>query len=198
MGSDIVNRYETYAGKQLAVDVSVGRVEELYEDFDSAASYVRKDLDQDFVDYLIESVRELRNNDFVIRINLPGPVSEKNRQRVGQSIVNYFAYLESVTRQKRQQRIGRSLLMLALGGAFLLLALFFSGFEQGTGEVFHTLIFEGLTIAAWVSMWNAFAYLLFGLAESFGQIRLYRRIAGCEVVFTSREGTTPRETAAAV
>ena len=65
MKQNIFNRYESLSSRRLAIDVSVGKIEELFEDFDSVASYVKKDLDQDFVDYLIECVREIGSYDFV-------------------------------------------------------------------------------------------------------------------------------------
>jgi hypothetical protein len=82
---DIFSRYESHSTRRLAIDVSVGRIEELFEDFDSAASYVKKDLDQDFVDYLIESVREIGSYDFVIRINLPTKVRRDIRTGCGKA-----------------------------------------------------------------------------------------------------------------
>ena len=45
------------------------------------------------------------------------------------------------------------------------------------------LLVEGLTVAAWVSLWAAFASLIFELASIIADIRIYRRIAGREVIF---------------
>jgi hypothetical protein len=53
--------------------------------------------------------------------------------------------------------------------------------------VMRELATEGLTIAAWVSLWSAFAGLIFELAGIVGNIRIFRRIASREVVFKERE-----------
>jgi len=180
---DVLSRYESHSSRRLAIDVSVGKIEELYEDFDSAASYVKKDLDQDFAEYLIESVREIRSNDFVIRINLPVQVTEKHRERLQRSIKNYFRYLEFLEQRKLRKMLWRSFLLFCLGMFLLVISMTLKGNAGHLSGVMEELIIEGLTVAAWVSLWSAFANLIFELAGIIGNIRLFRRIADREVVF---------------
>jgi len=180
---DIFSRYESHPGRRLAIDVSVGKIEELFEDFDSAASYVKKDLDQDFVEYLIECVREIGSYDFVIRINLPVIVQEKHRKRVRKSIKSYFRYLELLERRKLRKMLWRSFLLFCLGMFLLTISMTFRGGMEHFGVIMQELLVEGLTVAAWVSLWAAFASLIFELASIIADIRIYRRIAGREVVF---------------
>jgi len=180
---DVLSRYESHSSRRLAIDVSVGKIEELYEDFDSAASYVKKDLDQDFAEYLIESVREIRSNDFVIRINLPVQVTEKHRERLQRSIKNYFRYLEFLEQRKLRKMLWRSFLLFCLGMFLLVISMTLKGNAGHLSGVMEELIIEGLTVAAWVSLWSAFANLIFELAGIIGNIRLFRRIADREVAF---------------
>jgi len=180
---DIFSRYESHSSRRLAIDVSVGRIGELFEDFDSAASYVKKDLDQDFVDYLIESVQEIGGYDFVIRINLPGLVQEKYRKRVRKSIKSYFRYLELLERRKLRKMLWRSVLLFSLGMLLLILSMTLKGSMEHLSGMMQELMIEGLTVAAWVSLWSAFGGLIFELANIITDIRIYRRIAGREVVF---------------
>jgi len=180
---DIFSRYESHSSKRLAIDVSVGKVEELFEDFDSAASYVKKDLDQDFVEYLIESVREIGGYDFVIRIHLPVLVQEKHRKRVRKSIRSYFRYLELLERRKLRKMLWKSFLLFSLGMLLLTLSLNLRGDFKHLYGMMQELMIEGLTIAAWVSLWSAFASLIFELTGIITDIRVYRRIASREVVF---------------
>ena len=183
MKHDVLDRYESHSKRRLAIDVSVGKIEELYEDFDSAASYVKKDLDQDFVDYLIESVREIRSKDFVIRINLPDHVQDKHRDRLQKSINNYFKYLEFLEQRKLHKMLWRSFLLFCLGMLLLVISMTLKGNIGHINDVLQELMIEGLTIAAWVSLWSAFASLIFELASIIGSIRLFRRIADREIVF---------------
>jgi len=180
---DIFNRYESHSHRRLAIDVSVGKIEELFEDFDSAASYVKKDLDQDFVDYLIESVKEIGSYDFVIRINLPLLVQEKHRKRLRKSIKSYFLYLELLERRKLRKLLWRTFLLFCLGMILLTISLNLRGGMENLSEMMRELMVEGLTVAAWVSLWTAFASMIFELTGIAANIRLYRRIAGREVVF---------------
>jgi hypothetical protein len=180
---DIFSRYESLSDQRLAIDVSVGRIEELFECFDSAASYVKKDLDQDFVDYLIESVREIGKYDFVIRINLPEQVQERYHKRVRESITSYFRYLELVERNKVRKMLWKSFLLICLGMFLLAITMTLKGNVAQVNGVMQELMIEGLTVAAWVSLWTAFASLIFELAGFIGNIRIYRRIASREVVF---------------
>ena len=183
MKQDIFSRYESHSKRQIAIDVSVGKIEELFEDFDSAASYVKKDLDQDFVDYLIESVKELGGYDFVIRINLPVFVQEKHCKRVRKSIRSYFRYLELLERRKLRKMLWKSFLLFCLGMFLLTVSMTLKGYAENFNGVMHELMVEGLTVAAWVSLWSAFAGLIFELANIIADIRTYRRIASRDVVF---------------
>ena len=183
MKQDIFSRYELHSGQRLAIDVSVGRIEELFEDFDSAASYVKKDLDQDLVEYLIESVREIGSYDFVIRINLPVLVPERHRKRVRKSIKSYFRYLELLERRKLRKMLWKSFLLFCLGMVLLTASMALKESVVDLRGLMQELLIEGLTVAAWVSLWSAFGGLIFELAGIIGNIRIYRRIAGREVVF---------------
>ena len=185
MKQDIFSRYESHSSRRLAIDVSVGRIEELFEDFDSAASYVKKDLDQDFVDYLIESVREIGGYDFVIRINIPLLVQERHRKRVRKSIKSYFRYLELLERRKLKKMVWKSSMLFCLGMLLLALSLILKENFGPASGVLQELLIEGLTVAAWVSLWSAFARLIFELGSIIADIRIYRRIASREVIFKS-------------
>ena len=180
---EISNRYECLPGGKLSIDVSVGRIEELFEDFDSAASYVKKDLDQDLVEYLIECVREIGNRDFVIRINLPLYVQDRHCQRVRHSMKNYFRYLEQLEMRKLHKMLWKSFLLFCFGMLLLTITKLLTGNLTHTSDVMQELTSEGLTVAAWVSLWSAFANLIFTLPDILGDIRTFRRIGSREVIF---------------
>lgn len=194
MKEDIFSRYESHSNRRLAIDVSVGRIEELFEDFDSAASYVKKDLDQDLVDYLIDSVREIGSYDFVIRIHLPVHVLEKHRKRVRKSIKSYFRYLELLEQRKLKKMLWRSFLLFFLGMFLLAISMTMKGNMGLLNGVMRELMTEGLTVAAWVALWSAFAGLIFELTGIIKNIRTFRRIASREVVFKEREPVKIKQT----
>ena len=183
MKQDIFSRYESFSDNCLAIDVSVGKIAELFEDFDSAASYIKKDLDQDLAEYLIESVQEIGRNDFVIRINLPDSVQEKHRERVRKSMKNYFRYLELLQWRKLRKMLWKSLLLFGLGMLLLVVSIILQGSTELLSDMMQDLVIEGLTVAAWVSLWSSFAILIFEFTGTIADIRIYRRIASREVIF---------------
>jgi len=101
------------------------------------------------------------------------------------SIRNYFKYLKDVAYADCRHLLRRSLLYLLLGVALLSLSLALPGEAFAAPRVFHNLLSEGLTIAAWVSMWQAFAQLIFDLPPRLHIIRIYRRILRAPLLFVS-------------
>ena len=61
---------------------------------------------------------------------------------------------------------------------------------QGSDSVFGRVFAEGLTVAAWVSLWEAVATLLINWAPHRRRIRLYELVAAAPVQF--RHVTPPQ------
>lgn len=70
MRRNVLNRYERQGDGSIIIDVSAARVEDLYNNFDRNAPYVRRDLDPDLAEYLEDCARELGRTRFVIRMTL--------------------------------------------------------------------------------------------------------------------------------
>ena len=62
---DILSRYEWDTTGNIVVDVSANRIEDLYNNFDKDAPYIRRDLDSDFADYLAACAREIGKSRFI-------------------------------------------------------------------------------------------------------------------------------------
>lgn len=182
----LLSRYEHSPEGEVFIDVSARRVEDLFNYFDRAAAFRKKDLDQDFVDYLIECVREIKGAPFIIRIILQSDEEMERLDRTRRAIKNFFKYLKDVEYAESKRLVRRSLLYFLLG--LTLLSLSLAGGALIGPRVFGNLLSEGLTIAAWVSMWQAFAQLIFDLPPHFHNIRIYKRIMWAQVIFAE---TTP-------
>ena len=184
MKKDILSRYERSETDEIIIDVSVGSIEDLYSYFDKAASYHKKDLDQDFVDYLIGCVKEIKNHKFLIRINLHKHESNERMERVRRSITNYFTYLNQVERQRLTKLINKSIIYFCLGIALITVSLTFKSTpEKDTAGVVLDILKEGITIAAWVSMWQALANFIFGWNPHTQKIKIYRKIISATLLF---------------
>jgi len=183
MKKNILGRYELTEKNQVVIDVSIRTVEDLYNNFDRTAPYMKKDLDQEFVDYIIDSVREIGDNDFVIRITLSNMPDEITMGRVRSSICTFFQYLKDMEHKALDTMFRRSFMLFGIGLALLALAIAatrkFSSSEGVLAEVFA----QGLTIAAWVSLWEAIANLFVEWHPHNKDIRLYEHVMNSPVLF---------------
>jgi hypothetical protein len=183
MKKPILGRYELTEENQVVIDVAIRTVEDLYNNFDRTAPYMKKDLDQEFVDYIIDSVREIGDNGFVIRITLSNMPNEITMSRVRSSINTFFQYLKDTEHKALDTMFRRSFMLFGIGLALLALAIIttrkFSSNEGVLTEVFS----QGLTIAAWVSLWEAIANLFVEWHPHNKDIRLYEKVMNSPVLF---------------
>lgn len=183
MKKQILDRYEITPDKHIVIDVSVEKIEYLYNYFDRKAPYLKKDLDQELVDYLIDCVNEIGDIDFIIRISLASLPDVKRMERVRKSICNFFMYLGNIERRKMRKMFRTTSILFAAGLVILAVSIVVNkhiGLSTGVvGSVFA----EGLTIASWVSLWEALATFLIQWPPHRSDIRLYKRIAQATVVF---------------
>jgi hypothetical protein len=183
MKKPIISRYETTKNNEVIIDASVRLVEDLYNNFDRTADYLKKDLDQEFVDYITDCVREIGKRAFIIRISLSTMPDNTVMDRVRRSIRTFFLYLQETERRQLRAMLRRSLVLFAIGLALLVLAIAatrrFSPYEGVLAEVFA----QGLTVAAWVSLWEAIANLFIEWYPHRQDIRRYERITNVSVMF---------------
>lgn len=183
MKKTIISRYELTERNEVIIDASVRSVEELYNYFDRTAPYLKKDLDQEFVDYVTDCVREIGDSDFVSRISFASMPDETVMERVRSSIKTYFQYLHETEKRELAVMIRRSLVLFAIGLALMAPAIWatrrFSSSKGVLAEVFA----QGLTVAAWVSLWEAIANFFIEWHPRRQNVRRFRRVIDAPVVF---------------
>ena len=185
MKRSVLSRYERDEEGHIVVDVSATRVEDLYNDFDKSAPYVRRDLDQDFADYLIGCVRELSRVPFVIRLTLANVLDEPRRSRIRRSLNTYFVYLAETEVRKILQMFRRSAILFAIGLGILFASVWLNRLLGTDRSVTANVFAEGLTVAAWVSLWEALAIFLIEWFPHRRNVVLYRRLAHADLIFRS-------------
>ena len=183
MKKNILGRYELTDKNLVVIDISIRTVEELYNNFDRTAPYTKKDLDQDFVDYIIDCVREIGDSDFIIRITPSNMPDETIMERVRGSIQTFFNYLKDVENRAIEVMFGRSFKLFIIGLALLALAIIAKKHLSSSEGVLTEVFSQGLTIASWVSMWEAIANLLVEWHPHKKNIRLYERVMKAPVKF---------------
>ena len=195
MRKKVLNRYERDAEGAILIDVAAEKAEHLYNDFDKRAPYIRRDLDQDLVDYLIECAREVGDEAFSISFTLAHPPDDTGLSRIRRSIHGFFIYLADVERHKIRRMVRRSMVFFSIGIAILFLSVWVNRWLGSPRTDVANVFAQGLTVAAWVSLWEALATFLVDWSPSRQDIKLYHRLASAQTVFRASPETRPDRTA---
>lgn len=183
MKKSIIARYERTEKGEVIIDASVRTVEDLYNNFDRTAPYLRKDLDQEFVDYVTDCVREIGREPFTIQISLSAMPGEDVMDRVRRSIRTYFLYLQETDRRAIRNMLRRSIVLFVIGLALLVPAIVMTRRASSSEGVLAEVFAQGLTVAAWVSLWEAIANLFIEWYPHRHDIKQYGRVTDAPVIF---------------
>ncbi|KZK73479.1 MAG: hypothetical protein A3K90_01755 [Pelodictyon luteolum] len=182
----ILDRYARTEEGRVVIDVSAPRVEDLYADFDKKAPYHRKDLDDDLVEYLAGCVQEIGRADFVIRFAFDQQPEDVLMEEVRSGVNFFFIYQRELELAAIRKMLQVSFMLLLSGLVMLAASLWLPGqFEiPDAGAAPSRILVEGLTIAAWVAIWEALVRFLMDWTPKIRRARRFRRIASAPVVFT--------------
>ena len=192
MKRTVANRYEKDSDGRIIIDVSATRIEVLYNDFDKNAPFIRRDLDQDLVDYLIACARELKRESFILRLRLDQAPDDEKQSRIRQSVQAYFLYLAECEQQRVLQMFRRSGILFCIGLAILFLSVSVNRTLGPERSVVANVFAEGLTVAAWVSLWESLAVFLIEWFPLRKNTMLYRLFADAELTFVAKADTASR------
>lgn len=183
MKSAILERYTRLPDGRYLIEITAGKVSDLYDDFDTYTPYVRKELDQDLVEYISDSARDLGKQAFVIRFHLLEPADDEMKVRITASVKSYFLYLKTIELSELGRVIRTSSIFLVVGIAILFISVWVNESLSANLSVINKVFAEGLTVAAWVALWEALATFLVNWAPYSRKIKLYERIASASVEF---------------
>lgn len=191
MKKDVIDRYERNANGDIILDVTADKVEDLYNHFDRSAPYMRRDLDQDLVNYIIDSAKELGEQPFTICFTLNNLPDKDRCSRIRQSVNSFFLSLVEVERNKFKRMMHKSLIFFSVGIAILFFSVWFNQKLGLDRTVLANVFAEGLTVAAWVSLWEALATFLIKWLPHRTNIHLYQRLSSIPSVFRTRSKEIP-------
>jgi len=183
MKKEILNRYLRTSEDEIIIDIATQKIENLYNDFDRHASYIKKELDHNFVDYLIDSASEIGKHDFIIQFRISNLVDSILTTRVKTSIRNYFSYLIALENQELKRMTRSSLILSGIGVGILFMSVWVNKNMTSADSVIANMFAEGLNVAAWVSLWNAIATFLINWAPRHRQKKMYERISSAKILF---------------
>ncbi len=183
MKKTICEKPEVTEQKEVVIDASVKTVDELYNNPGRNASDIQKELNQEFVDHIIDNVNEIGKNEFIIRITLPKMPDEQEMNLLQNSIQSYFHNLKDLENRSIELMLSRSFKLFGLGMVFLFIAIVFNRFFSLSEWTLTRIFFEGITITAWLSLWAAIVTLIIKWPPHKQNIKLYERIMKAQVVF---------------
>lgn len=181
MGKHTIERYSKYEDGRLMIDISVSKYNELFNEWDNSASYVKKDIDAQLVDYFYECFEEVKNHEFIIMIKVP----KKNilkQEKVKESIKKYFEYVRIKEQNKLKAHLKKSVIFFCIGLLFIFLSIYLSK-KFWQPKLFQEVIIQGMVIVGWVTLWQALTGVLMEESQMVADIGIYKRIANTEVIF---------------
>ena len=184
MKKEILERYERMQSGEIIIDISAQKIEDLYEDFDKKSHFLKKDLNQDLVEYIIDSVNEIEKENFVIRFNLEKKAQSDSISRINNSVNKFFMYMRELESRKMKDMVRTSIILLLIGLLIAALSLVLNQGEMVDKSIVAGVVAEGLTVAAWVSLWEALATFLIKWMPHKKKISLYERIANSKIFFS--------------
>lgn len=185
MKKEILERYERNANDEIIINISTDKIEDLYNNFDRRSPFLKKDLSEDFVTYLIDCVSEIDQQKFVIHINFETPTQTSSLSRIKNSIHNFFLYMKELETKQMRSRAKTSGILLCVGAVLAFIALLMNTSTLVNENLFLGVIAEGLSVATWVALWEALATFLIRWMPSRKKIFLYEQIAQADVVICS-------------
>jgi len=188
MKKGILERYEKAEDGRIIVDIAAEKIEDLYNNFDKRSNFLKKDLDEELSDYLSESVKEIGEKPFFIRITLSILPEEEKAEKVKNSFKNYFLYMKELEIRKMAEMVRTSLILLGVGIVILTVSILFNQQNEIWNSVIGSVFAEGLTVAAWVSLWEALATFLIQWSPHKKRIRLFESIAQSDLLFAKENG----------
>lgn len=174
-------RYRREDGKT-CLDAKVQSVAQLF-DYRDPAPFRMRDLDEDFVEYVMLSAGELhRKTPLKICVFVEEPVPESTRSEVIEAIKAHFEYEVELLTKKMRRTFRESQLFFLIGFVVLFLCVFLSQASARASSTFVSEILrEGLLIGGWVAMWRPLESLLYDWWPIMTKRKLYQRLSDTEV-----------------
>jgi len=177
----ILEMYE-FEKNKFVINVSTNNIEDLYNVFDNTASYIKRDLNREFVDYLIDCVDDLGKYDFIIKIHIEKDKPNKlNENKILQSRTNYFNYLIHIEKRDIERLFSSSIVYLGIAVVFIVISLLTH--TDKISSLFQKVVLEGITIAAWLSTWKVLGDMIYNWIPHYKNIKMYERIIKSELIF---------------
>jgi hypothetical protein len=175
------NRYEFTRDGKAIIDISVESIGDLFNTFDKKATFTRRELDQDFVEYIIDCVKEIGGHNFVIRVTIDKEYNMLQESILRKAVANHFSFLHQIEKHNFRREIMKFLLLLLLGIGLMAAVSVYKLPDTPEVELWKKIFQEGVVIAAWVAFWEATTTVIFNWSPVYGKGKVYSRIVQAEL-----------------
>jgi len=175
-------RYKHLHGKNL-IEVRIKSPLQLFDARDPAP-FRDRDLDDDFVEYIVSTMREFSHKTPVkILIHIVDKENQElTHEEVREAIQTYWVYQIELFERDLKSFFKRAQLFMLIGIIVLILCITFAqNIEVPTPPGYLGVLREGIVIFGWVSLWKPIELLLFDWYPLFEKVRLYRKLLRTEV-----------------
>ncbi len=177
MKNKILDRYEKTIDDEIIINISTEKIEDLYVNYDKNSSFIKKDLNDELEKYLVQSIEEIGNHPFIIKFYFNENPETQTKEKLKNSIKNYFEYLQHLEQIKLKKQVKNSFIFILFGFIFISIALFLGDTEKFLLRLFS----EGVMVAGWVSLWEAMATILIKWLPLKNKLEIYKKIANAKI-----------------
>lgn len=181
-------RYRKNDGKY-CIDIFIENPDQLF-DWKDPAPFRYRDLDDDFVRFVLQSAREIGNQPFKIVINSSAKeLVGTHETTLIEAIRQFFSYEKDLVRNEISSlfRYGRMTMFFAV--VFLFTCIRASTWlDRQTDSVFYHAVAQGLTILGWVAMWRPVNIFLYDWWPLYNKMTKYAELKDVEIDFRYSNG----------
>lgn len=177
------NERYLFQGGFYHIELKINQLQQLFSSHDPSP-FRERDLDDDAVEYIMESLKEIKFLDPVkLLIHLPEEeIKETTQLETAAAIHNFFSYEEALAQKKMKSLFNQGQLFLGIGLLFLIVCIYSSYHILNNAEsVLMHILGEGLNIIGWVAMWKPVEILLYDWRPLNKSRKNYQKLTMMEV-----------------
>ncbi len=166
------------------IEVRVKEAQQLFDARDPAP-FREKDLDDDFVEYIVSSAEEFSpKTQFKISIAIDGPENPQlPRTEISEALQTFFSYQADLQNGKLKKFVKRAQYYFFMGALVLASCLAAAqSLPVSSPPGMMGILREGLVIFGWVSVWKPIELILFDWYPLYERQRLFEKLLHTELL----------------
>lgn len=176
---ELTKLYRSNTKSEILIDIQLDKYRDVYSDWDYSP-FQNRDLDDDFVDFLLECSYEIGLK-YAMKVifHLPKMIQDENREmKSTKGIRHFFGYQFKRNKNYMARVIRDALVFFLLGTLFIALGAILK--NTLSESLFEQVLTEGLYIGGWVMMWEMFSTWFFEVKKYRKKLKHFKRLQTIE------------------